>query len=115
MSEAATDTGLRYKGPETGTTPCATGTAGLSSFSTLADWRTAQNLTTAGTDQLSRFPIGSGYVIQGRGQDVFSMRVDGKHKLAIPSRLACGEPGTGNVIPPDVTPCFEIELPETSG
>lgn len=57
-------------------------------------------------------PIGVGRVIEGWDQGVIGMKVGGLRKLYIPSSMAYGERGAGNLIPPDSDLIFELELLE---
>jgi len=61
------------------------------------------------------FTLGAGNVIKGWDEGVPGMKVGGKRKLTIPWKLAYGENGSGEKIPPKAALKFDIELLEIEG
>ncbi len=60
------------------------------------------------------FKLGTGMVIKGWDQGIKGMKVGGKRELIIPPDLGYGSRGAGNVIPPNSTLDFEVELLKVS-
>lgn len=60
--------------------------------------------------QSFKYIYGVGQVISGMDEGVSQMKVGGKSTLVIPSNIAYGDNGYGELIPPYSTLIFEIEL-----
>ena len=56
------------------------------------------------------FALGAGRVIKGWDEGVAGMKEGGSRTLIIPSTMGYGSTGAGDVIPPNATLIFDVEL-----
>jgi peptidylprolyl isomerase len=63
-----------------------------------------------GSDRPFSFVLGEDQVIKGWDEGVAGMKVGGKRRLVIPSKLGYGSQGAGGVIPADAVLVFDVEL-----
>jgi FKBP-type peptidyl-prolyl cis-trans isomerase len=105
--------GLQYKvlTPGTGPKPAATDTVVCQYKGTLLDGTEFDSSYKRG--QPATFAVGK--VIKGWTEALELMPVGSKWQLFIPADLAYGERGAGNVIPPNATLIFEVELVSIQG
>jgi FKBP-type peptidyl-prolyl cis-trans isomerase len=109
-NEVTTSSGLQYVELTVGTG--ATAEAGQTVTVHYTGWLEDGKKFDSSVDrgQPFSFPLGAGRVIKGWDEGVKGMKVGGKRKLTIPSKLGYGAQGAGGVIPPHATLIFDVEL-----
>ena len=74
-------------------------------------WQTGQQFDASwDRGEAFKFALGKGQVIPGWDQGVTGMKVGGRRRITIPPMLAYGKRGAGNVIGPDETLVFVVDL-----
>jgi len=74
-------------------------------------WQTGQQFDASwDRGQAFKFALGKAQVIPGWDQGVTGMKVGGRRRITIPPMLAYGKRGAGNVIGPDETLVFVVDL-----
>jgi len=108
--ETTTPSGLKYTDEQVGTGQEAKSGDRVSVHytGTLVDGRKFDSSRDRGTP--FQFPLGAGNVIRGWDEGVAGMKVGGRRRLTIPPELGYGARGAGNVIPPNATLVFDVEL-----
>ena len=103
-----TSTGLVYRAVKegTGASPTAADTVKVHYKGTFPDGKEFDSSYKRGTP--IEFPLGR--VIPCWTEGVQLMKIGGKAKLTCPSAIAYGTRGAGDVIPPNATLVFEVEL-----
>lgn len=103
-----TPSGLVYRSLKdgSGTSPTAGDTVKVNYRGTFPDGREFDSSYKRG--EPIEFPLDR--VIKCWTEGVQRMKVGGKAKLTCPASIAYGERGAGNVIPPNATLMFEVEL-----
>lgn len=103
-----TDSGLVYRSLKEGqgASPAATDTVKVHYRGTFPDGKEFDS--SYGRGQPTSFPLNR--VIPCWTEGVQKMKLGGKAKLTCPASIAYGSRGAGNVIPPNATLVFEVEL-----
>jgi FKBP-type peptidyl-prolyl cis-trans isomerase len=109
-TEVTMPDGLKYTDDVVGTG--AEATTGKTAVVHYTGWLTDGTKFDSSVDreQPFSFPLGAGQVIKGWDEGVVGMKVGGKRTLTIPPALGYGARGAGNVIPPNATLKFEVQL-----
>ena len=105
-----TSSGLKYRDLRMGTG--ATAKKGDKLVVHYTGWLTSGKKFDSSVDRKEpfEFRVGAGMVIKGWDEGVAGMRIGGKRKLIIPSKLGYGAMGVGDIIPADATLIFDVEL-----
>lgn len=61
-------------------------------------------------DEPATFTLGGGRLIKGWEEGVMRMKIGDRYRLVIPPQLAYGQEGASNLIPPNSTLIFDVEL-----
>jgi len=109
-NEITTDSGLKYQDLRVGDGPSPQmgQTVTVHYIGRLENGKEFNNSHTMGTGKPIEFKLGR--VIPGWNEGLQTMKVGGKRKLWIPSKLAYGPTGNPPNIPPNANLEFEIEL-----
>jgi FKBP-type peptidyl-prolyl cis-trans isomerase len=109
-TEFTMNDGLKYTDEQVGTGAVAT--SGRTAVVHYTGWLLDGTKFDSSVDrnQPFSFPLGAGQVIKGWDEGVQGMKVGGKRTLIIPPALGYGARGAGNVIPPNATLKFEVQL-----
>ena len=105
-----TDSGLQYWDIKVGTGPVANDGDKVNVHYTgwFADGKKFDSSVDA--HQPYSFTLGKSEVIKGWDEGVTGMKVGGKRQLRIPPELAYGEKGYKDIIPPNATLIFDVQL-----
>lgn len=105
-----TDDGLQYWEVKVGTGPVANDGDHIKVHYT--GWFTSGKKfdSTVDANQPYSFNLGKGEVIKGWDEGIVGMKVGGKRQLRIPPELAYGDKGYKNIIPPNSTLIFDVQL-----
>lgn len=105
-----TDSGLQYWDIKVGTG--AEAKAGATVRVHYTGWFTNGKKFDSSVDahQPYEFMLGAGNVIKGWDEGIAGMKVGGKRQLRIPPELAYGDAGFKDIVPPNATLIFDVQL-----